>query len=177
MDIQEYQKRAARTMAPTTCDNSKQEEIYVMGLIGEAGELVDHLKKVEGHGVALDRDLVLKECGDVMWYAAAVATLGKFLLSQWEYPAEPDLRKQTIMLAIGIGNVCREFYDDGEVSRTLDIVDDVTHIARFAGWSLDEVMVANIAKLEARYPAGFSHEASAGRNVEAENAAVKAVKS
>lgn len=44
---------------------------YVMGalgLSGEAGELVDEIKKVVFHGKELNRDYLIKEMGDVRWY-------------------------------------------------------------------------------------------------------------
>ena len=46
-----------------------------LGLAGEAGEVVDHLKKHLHHGHELDRDKLVKEAGDVLWYLAALATL------------------------------------------------------------------------------------------------------
>lgn len=45
-------------------------ETCSMGLIGELGEFADHIKKVVGHGHALDRAVCLKELGDISWYIA-----------------------------------------------------------------------------------------------------------
>lgn len=39
-----------------------------MGLGGEAGEVCDHAKKVAFHGTEMDRDALVKELGDVLWY-------------------------------------------------------------------------------------------------------------
>ena len=39
-----------------------------MGLGGEAGEVCDHAKKVAFHGKDMDRDALIKELGDVLWY-------------------------------------------------------------------------------------------------------------
>lgn len=41
-----------------------------MGLSGEAGEVCDHAKKVAFHGTEMDRDALIKELGDVLWYYA-----------------------------------------------------------------------------------------------------------
>jgi NTP pyrophosphatase (non-canonical NTP hydrolase) len=41
-----------------------------MGLGGEAGEVCDHAKKVAFHGKEMDRDALIKELGDVLWYYA-----------------------------------------------------------------------------------------------------------
>lgn len=46
-----------------------------LGLGGEAGEVVDLVKKVVFHGKELDneiRDKFVKEAGDVLWYIAAL---------------------------------------------------------------------------------------------------------
>lgn len=39
-----------------------------MGLAGEAGEVVDLIKKTVYHGVPLDKEKLIKELGDVRWY-------------------------------------------------------------------------------------------------------------
>lgn len=68
----EYQQRA---MVFRNQENSKEEALLVgvMGLCGEAGEAIDHVKKVRFHGHPLDRDYLLKELGDVAWYLAETA--------------------------------------------------------------------------------------------------------
>ncbi|GAC1590822.1 MAG: hypothetical protein NVS3B25_09630 [Hymenobacter sp.] len=47
--------------------------ILAMGLAGEAGEVVDLLKKVQGHGKALDKAALTKELGDALWYISNLA--------------------------------------------------------------------------------------------------------
>ena len=39
-----------------------------MGLGGEAGEVCDHGKKVAFHNQDMDRDALIKELGDTLWY-------------------------------------------------------------------------------------------------------------
>lgn len=41
-----------------------------MGLAGEAGEVCDEAKKVAFHGKEMNRDDLIKELGDVLWYYA-----------------------------------------------------------------------------------------------------------
>lgn len=48
---------------------------YSMGLAGEAGELVDYIKKVLFHGHEFDRDKFVKEGGDVLHYLAGLCTM------------------------------------------------------------------------------------------------------
>lgn len=74
MTLTDYQHLAARTMG-----SRKQSDLNLavagLGLTGEAGEVADLIKKTVGHGHALDRDKVLEELGDVLWYVAMMATL------------------------------------------------------------------------------------------------------
>lgn len=48
---------------------------YLLGLGGEAGEVLDLFKKHLGHGHPLSRDAVVKELGDVLWYLSAIALM------------------------------------------------------------------------------------------------------
>lgn len=73
MLLDEYQKQAMRT-----CVHPRGQGLHhalgwnALGLNGEAGEVADEIKKVIGHGHALDKDKLLKELGDVLWYIAAL---------------------------------------------------------------------------------------------------------
>lgn len=107
MKLSMYQAEARRTL---TLDPSRVPMLLAvmgLGLAGESGEVIEHLKKHVGHGHDLDRAKVRKELGDVLWYVAAIATL-------------------------------------------VDL-------------DLDDVALANVAKLRERYPQGFTHEASRNR--------------
>ncbi len=53
-----------------------------MGLGGEAGEVCDHAKKVAFHGKDMDRDALVKEMGDVLWYFALIASLYDITLEE-----------------------------------------------------------------------------------------------
>jgi len=48
--------------------------VACLGLTGEAGEVGDYIKKVVGHGHRLDKEVVAKELGDVMWYVAEICS-------------------------------------------------------------------------------------------------------
>ena len=106
MNFNEYQKTAFTTAGRF---DSKEMAIAVwaLGLVGEAGEVSELIKKHIGHGHPLNTAEITKELGDVLWYIAALAN------------------------ELGI--------------------------------SLDDIAAANVAKLQSRYPAGFSHEASQNR--------------
>jgi NTP pyrophosphatase (non-canonical NTP hydrolase) len=113
VNFADYQIGASRTLARRPLSAYQRAEldqklaVMGLGLGGEAGEVLDLLKKTLGHGQPLDLEKVKKELGDVLWYVAAIATL--------------------------------------------------------LGLELDAVAEANLAKLRARYPNGFSEAASVER--------------
>jgi NTP pyrophosphatase (non-canonical NTP hydrolase) len=101
MTLDEYQREAMRTAG------NGDLAIWALGVAGEAGEVADMVKKIVGHGHPMDREKLVKELGDVLWYVAVLA-------------------------------------------------DKI-------GAPLREVAVANMAKLRARYPDGFSEARSLNR--------------
>lgn len=48
---------------------------YALGLAGETGEVVEHFKKFVHYKRPLDKEAVVLELGDVLWYLSALATL------------------------------------------------------------------------------------------------------
>ena len=87
MTFDEYQKASTRTLKERrlsiedhaiegTGDDAANEALVLgaLGLAGEAGEAIEHVKKHVFHGRALDREALAKEIGDVLWYLAAMAT-------------------------------------------------------------------------------------------------------
>ncbi|MGC8905508.1 nucleoside triphosphate pyrophosphohydrolase family protein [Thermus sp.] len=91
MSFEEYQKEAQKTALYPEAHRL----VYpALGLAGEAGELANKVKKVlRDHGGQLSeeaREAILAELGDVLWYAAQVATdLGASL----EAVAQANLEK------------------------------------------------------------------------------------
>lgn len=70
--LDEYQAETRRTMS-SIGDEKLQLAVLALGLTGESGELADMIKKHLGHGHPLDKNKVIKEIGDVLWYAARIA--------------------------------------------------------------------------------------------------------
>lgn len=74
-----YTQAVERT-ARGGADKARQREQltnFALGLAGEAGEVVDLVKKHVFHEHILDRVHLAEELGDVLWYVAALAsTLG-----------------------------------------------------------------------------------------------------
>ena len=72
VDLDTYQQLAARTMGPRTSE--QQLANAALGLSGEAGEVADTIKKHLFHSHPLDREAIVKELGDCLWYVAGMAT-------------------------------------------------------------------------------------------------------
>jgi NTP pyrophosphatase (non-canonical NTP hydrolase) len=98
----EYRKRSfarSRSDVPNLTAAQRRLALYGLGLSDEAGEVSGVIKKHLFHDMPLDREDLLAECGDVLWYL------------------------DRVLWAIGA--------------------------------SLEDAMVANDAKLAARYPDGW----------------------
>lgn len=79
MDFNEYQKRASEFDLYEKTDDLKSPAFLekVLGLVGEAGETADKIKKLlrdqDGQASSEDKAAIKKELGDVLWYIANVA--------------------------------------------------------------------------------------------------------
>lgn len=74
MTFNEYQKLAMRTASDRTNDSwMTQFDTGVLGLNGEAGEIADDWKKFKYHGHQFDKNKMVKELGDILWYVACAA--------------------------------------------------------------------------------------------------------
>jgi NTP pyrophosphatase (non-canonical NTP hydrolase) len=86
MEINEYQKLAARTLIDKPGFEIPDQEIMavwdVIGLVGEAGEVSEIIKKGVFHQHGIDKEKLKKELGDVSWYLAATCTTMGFDLSE-----------------------------------------------------------------------------------------------
>ena len=77
MDFDEYQQLAARTGFYGTEDRKYVLMYLCMGIAGEAGEVIEKMKKVvrNDKGVVSEekRQDIKKEIGDVLWYLSQLA--------------------------------------------------------------------------------------------------------
>jgi len=75
MNLNEYQQLALRTAHP----KDKKNEMFhlVFGLVGEAGEIAEKIKKVirdkDSDFTDFDTVDLKKELGDILWYVATLA--------------------------------------------------------------------------------------------------------
>lgn len=108
LTFNQYQISSGRT--DNHADQKEAMTNFAFGICGEAGEVVDLVKKFIFHGHPIDKDKFKLELGDQLWY--------------------------------------------------------ISRMAAWAGLTLEEVAKANIEKLMARYPDGFSQEKSINREGE-----------
>ncbi len=108
MDINSYQYMAMRTALVGHQQDALQ--LCALGLTGEAGEFADMVKKHVYHAHELDKDKLVKELGDVLWYVALSAkNLG--------IPLEDVARRNIVKL--------QERYPDGfESARSINRSED-----------------------------------------------------
>ena len=77
----DYQRMAMRTAGEYETDYDQLRNA-AYGLNGEAGEVIDLLKKHEFQGHDLPNEKLIDECGDVLWYCALLADALGFTLEQ-----------------------------------------------------------------------------------------------
>lgn len=79
MKASDYQVQAARTLISGKDRSLTGEDLMLVwcacGLAGEAGEVMELIKKGIFHQHGIGIDVLAKELGDVMWYVAGLATI------------------------------------------------------------------------------------------------------
>ena len=70
MNFNEYQELALRTANKDKLTDDEALLNAALGLNGEAGEVADALKKTNFQGHKFDKDKIIKELGDILWYVS-----------------------------------------------------------------------------------------------------------
>lgn len=95
MTLDEYQNEAMRTASGIAiADNENLILNGAMGLNGEAGEVIDMLKKYMFQGHPLDTEHIAKELGDCLWYLAVCAKGAGYTLDEIAQMNVSKLRKR-----------------------------------------------------------------------------------
>lgn len=172
MDLNTYQRESMRTM-PFGGVTSNDPEFwnalsnYALGLVGEATEIV----AAEG-----DKDVSIKEIGDVAHYAFGLLT---FIKGDYETestnnyfpPTEQrDLTKKVLVLAGEVSEMVKKFVYHGhdldavKMKMTLKVlIKNLAELAETYDITLEEVCEININKLKERYPNKFNSKDSVAR--------------
>ena len=83
MKMNEYQNEAMRTASGVTASSDENLMLNgAMGLNGEAGEVIDILKKHIFQGHKLDTEQIAKELGDCLWYIDVCAKGAGYTLDE-----------------------------------------------------------------------------------------------
>lgn len=89
MNFSDYQEETKRTMQTRNQQILTVSEMC-LGLAGESGEVTDYLKKVYFHDHPLERNKLINELGDTLWYLTALCTIHQIDL---ERIAEANIQK------------------------------------------------------------------------------------
>lgn len=79
ISLDEYQKFCLKALSPHGLNNCLY---FPLGLAGECGEVCELFKKATRDNVPIDKDKVIKELGDVMWYIANICSVNAISLQQ-----------------------------------------------------------------------------------------------
>lgn len=176
--LKQYEREVERLLG----SHANELTVYALGLAGESGELIELLKKHWGHKHELDLDKLKKEAGDCFWYVAALALQFDITLDEISprylgarKPPVTSIQSYALRLAGCVGSVARVLdaywmsrYPPADIQRTLRqrlslVFIVLERIIEHFGLSLGEVLEANVEKLRARYPNGFSEKDSQAR--------------
>lgn len=115
----QYQHLAERTANCSEIDSEfRRYANFGMGLAGEAGETCDYLKKVVFHNHSLDKDKLLEELGDCLWYIATLATTANLSLSEVAAANIAKLRNRYPNGFEADRSINREYEYNGEIDIT-----------------------------------------------------------
>lgn len=146
---------------------------FILGYIGELGELFDAIKKHKIYGQDLDKENVLEELGDLLYYVALyfinnkieedfVLYLNELLSSNIElFFNEDELSNSRVGRALLdlAKPICK--------CEELNVLEALVNIGTLAHILIDkrmgDVMQYNIDKLSKRYPDGYSEAMASGR--------------
>lgn len=167
MDISTYQHLTGRTINKNLSPRELHENM-IMGLMGEAGEIIDILKKVRYHHHPLGNHMedIEKEIGDVLWYLSSLAALSGITLKpslDIEYEESMDYFVFSKDLFSAVHALTGE---SGSLKEEIEDILGLLYIfIGSIGLSLEKILEKNISKLMKRYPEGFSSEASIKRKL------------
>jgi hypothetical protein len=88
MNLKDYAQKAMTTAPSASVDMLRIHA--AMGICGEAGELMDHMKKVTFNNKDLDEKYLVAELGDICWYMNLMITA---LGTTWEHVFDVNIAK------------------------------------------------------------------------------------
>ena len=172
MTWSEYAGLAQRTSSTKTPEDKVGHGI--LGLIGEAGEIIDIIKKQKYMGMPEEtaHEKLLDEAGDFAWYIVELCTglgynVDEVMSDAQEYDCLNESLEEAAVNMVGmIADVHYENSDDMAsivFEDAVDVACQFMSVLDFANIDIEAMKEHNIAKLRKRYPEGFSAERSNAR--------------
>ncbi len=168
MNPREYQLEAIKFKNNDLTHNQSINN-WLMGMIGEFGELVDILKKIVFHSHPVDKEKLSKEIGDVFWYSSVFAhdndiDFSRLVLNPFIVENHNHLVDFCFEMFCDLNSLVRNRHYNSCLYEDLhEFVSSMVSICYFFNFVPGEIMEQNIKKLSARYPAGFSPADSINR--------------
>lgn len=189
MNLQEYKPLALAFCVSKGYNFDLQHA--AMGMITEAGELIDAVKRQMIYGKDIDAVNLKEEVGDCLWYANVAADTIGWRLSGEVLPSMQnnlfDKRTTLFTLSIALNGAAAAFggcvseITEGDKASYADELPDwlscyaaaLAEFGRRFGFTLEDAADANIAKLQKRFPNGFTAHAALNRDTAAERAVLE----
>lgn len=181
MEATEYAFAALRTRTDLGRNDNRTHAL--MGMVTEAGEVVDIAKRKFAYGKPVDTVNLLEEIGDYLWYVAVLcdavdhdyAAIVHAASTSFEEIKEDQRVWSLTEVSLGLSTVT-----PGILEGTRDVEESIGISIVFCLYALDlydmtieQAQAANIAKLTARYPEKFTNDLALNRDLTAERGALE----
>lgn len=130
--------------------SARNAEYLTMGLWGEVGELASLVAKSIRDETELDETAVAKELGDIMWFSASFAMFvdtGEYFTILLKGVEALDYDRTIVEEAEAV-------LDAAIRPDPVDMIYSITSFAHGVGYTIDEVLEMNLAKLQSRRDRG-----------------------
>lgn len=169
MTLQEYKlwARTKRRVLSKTQDWRNAS----LGALGELGEIADTIKKWEFHGHELDHEALAHEFGDLFFYLVWQADIifpkidleEAFYNSTIENVYEIDFSDLTHYASLSLSQDAMSSLSTLDLVTSLQMAFLLSKKYLPSEYTFSNILEMNVAKLDKRYPEGFSEELSKNR--------------
>ncbi len=189
MNAENYYDSALRTAIDLGQVNNKLHGL--LGLISEAGEIADLFKRAVAYGKPIDPVHLLEECGDVMWYVPLLYQSMEADPKGFVFAVETSREELPLLMtelemgtllgqSISVVGLQAQIVQLSEHRASLNETAGILSLLLRAllsayGFTLEEAMEKNIAKLRARYPEKFDQSLALGRDLQRERDALEGI--
>lgn len=181
MEAVEYYPAALRTRIDLGEVGNRTHAL--LGMVTEAGEVVDIAKRLFAYQKPVDPVHLLEEIGDFLWYVALFCEAEEIDYAKSLEEARlgyNDVRKvhgelPLAEIALGLSTAPSEFLlreKDGAETVGVCLLFSICALAIY-GMTIEQAQAANIAKLTARYPEKFTNDLALNRDLTAERGALE----